>query len=206
MPAVVPQARRDWQSGSVAVHRFDAKSERMPAARVRPQTKEVAAMTDSHSSSQAHSQAHAGSRAYLSFAVQLAISAVAMYLAMYLMIASLAHFRLNLNMLYMTLAMLAPMGIAMLALMPSMYPNRRLNVALHAVFVAMLLIGVWFTREQVLIGDKEFLRSMIPHHSGAILMCEKAQISDPQIEALCAGIIQSQSQEIAQMEAILGRL
>ncbi len=31
------------------------------------------------------------------------------------------------------------------------------------------------------IGDKEFLRSMIPHHSGAILMCEQATLTDPEM-------------------------
>ncbi len=55
------------------------------------------------------------------------------------------------------------------------------------------------------IGDKEFLRSMIPHHSGAILMCEQATLTDPEIKALCRGIVDGQRQEIAQMEAILAR-
>ncbi|HEY9010412.1 MAG TPA: DUF305 domain-containing protein [Devosia sp.] len=170
-------------------------------------------MPSSHAHAHAHSDSHAsghagghGSRAYLSFALQMAIGGVVMYLAMYLMIASLQHFRLNLNMLYMTFAMLGPMGIAMLALMPSMYPNRRLNVVLYAVFAAMVLVGIWFTRAQVLVGDEEFLRSMIPHHSGAILMCEQAPVTDAEIRDLCGRIIQSQSEEIAQMEAILGRL
>lgn len=156
-----------------------------------------------------HAGGHAGGHggaAYLSFAVQMVIGGVCMYVAMYLMIASLQHFKFNLNTLYMTLAMLGPMGVAMLAMMPSMFPNRRLNIALYAVFAAMLLVGIWFTRAQVFVGDEAFLRSMIPHHSGAILMCERASISDAQIRDLCEGIVQSQSAEIAQMEAILARL
>jgi uncharacterized protein (DUF305 family) len=47
---------------------------------------------------------------------------------------------------------------------------------------------------------------MIPHHSGAILMCEEASIDDPEIVALCGQIISSQQAEIEQMEAILKRL
>ena len=47
---------------------------------------------------------------------------------------------------------------------------------------------------------------MIPHHSGAILMCEKAQISDPEIASLCQRIIRSQAEEIEQMKAIRQRL
>ena len=60
-------------------------------------------------------------------------------------------------------------------------------------------------RTQAGIGDGEFLRSMIPHHSGAILMCREARLTDPEIIALCNGIVRSQAAEIAQMEAILQR-
>ncbi len=60
-------------------------------------------------------------------------------------------------------------------------------------------------RTQVGIGNAEFLRAMIPHHSGAILMCEQATLTDPDIKALCGEIVASQRQEIAQMEALLAR-
>lgn len=33
---------------------------------------------------------------------------------------------------------------------------------------------------------------MIPHHAGAILMCEQAAITGPRVEALCVEIIDSQ--------------
>jgi uncharacterized protein (DUF305 family) len=46
---------------------------------------------------------------------------------------------------------------------------------------------------------------MIPHHSGAILMCEQAKLVDPELIALCRDIVQGQSKEIAQMKAILAR-
>jgi uncharacterized protein (DUF305 family) len=61
------------------------------------------------------------------------------------------------------------------------------------------------TKHTMQIGNKDFLRSMIPHHSGAILMCNEASITDPEIVALCRAIVQSQEQESAQMEAILVR-
>lgn len=51
------------------------------------------------------------------------------------------------------------------------------------------------------IGDTQFLRSMIPHHSGAILMCQEASL-DPQLIALCKQIVTSQQEEIATMLAI----
>ena len=51
----------------------------------------------------------------------------------------------------------------------------------------------------------QFLKSMIPHHAGAILMCEEASIQDPEIRVLCQNIIVSQQSEINQMKAILNR-
>jgi len=47
---------------------------------------------------------------------------------------------------------------------------------------------------------------MIPHHSGAILMCQEASLSRPEIVKLCGEIIKSQREEIDQMKAILARL
>jgi uncharacterized protein (DUF305 family) len=44
---------------------------------------------------------------------------------------------------------------------------------------------------------------MIPHHGGAILMCEEAQIQDPEIKQLCKNIISGQQAEINQMKAKL---
>lgn len=57
----------------------------------------------------------------------------------------------------------------------------------------------------MLVQDKQFLRSMIPHPSSAILMCERASISDPEIIALCGDIVKAQKKEIAQMRKILER-
>jgi uncharacterized protein (DUF305 family) len=63
-----------------------------------------------------------------------------------------------------------------------------------------------FIRDQTAITDKQFLRSMIPHHAGAILMCEEAAIRNRKIKELCAAIVSSQQPEIDQMKAILAEL
>jgi uncharacterized membrane protein len=166
-----------------------------------------------HADDETHAESHAGTHAgahatphYLTLAGQLAISALFMYLLMFLMIDTADHFHNNLNALYMTGAMVAPMGVAMILMMRSMFPRRWLNIGLLAGFVALYVVGIWFTRQQTFIDNGQFLRSMIPHHSGAILMCEQANITDTEIATLCESIIRSQSAEIAQMEAILARL
>jgi len=137
--------------------------------------------------------------------VNLVLSAIAMYLVMFAMIDGMAELYNNLNMLYMALMMVAPMGVLMLLLMPSMYPNRGLNLALGVALAVVFAASFWFIRAQTAIGDVQFLRSMIPHHSGAILMCREASVSDPEISSLCDRIIRSQREEIDQMKAILER-
>ena len=47
---------------------------------------------------------------------------------------------------------------------------------------------------------------MIPHHAGAILMCEKASINDAEVKELCKNIISGQQTEINKMKAKLNEL
>ena len=150
-----------------------------------------------------------GGKPYTMLALNLAISLSIMYLAMFAMIWSFGAFFNNSNMLYMALVMWAPMGILMLLMMPMMYPNKKLNMVLLATFALILILSFWAIRDQTLVGDQQFLRAMIPHHSGAITMCNRASIRDQEIRDICFkpnGIIESQKREIAQMEAILKRL
>ncbi len=50
------------------------------------------------------------------------------------------------------------------------------------------------------VADKQFVRSMVPHHAGAILMCAKAPFEDPEIKELCRKIIAGQQSEIDEMK------
>ena len=134
------------------------------------------------------------------------LSFVAMYVLMYAMVDKFANVYMNLNQFYMAGLMAAPMVIIELALMGAMYSNRRKNVVIIAVSLAALVLFWVFIREQTAITDKQFLRSMIPHHAGAILMCEEAPIRDAEIKQLCAAIISSQQSEIDQMKAKLAEL
>lgn len=146
---------------------------------------------------------------YTMLAVNLLISFAIMYLAMFAMIWSLGEFIQNINFFYMALVMWAPMAIVMMLTMKSMFMNSRRNLILYAVFAAVFLLSFWGIRDQLLVGDRAFLRSMIPHHAGALTMCNRSTIRDPEIRDLCFGpngIIESQTREITQMKAILKRL
>lgn len=142
---------------------------------------------------------------YRMLGLNLVISLAIMYFVMFAMIYSWGEFIQNINFFYMALMMWAPMGSLMLITMGSMYGNRTLNMILHAGFIAVFLLSLVGIRQQGLVGDSQFLRSMIPHHSGAVLMCEKAVITDSEIKRLCGGIIVSQKAEIAQMKMLLKR-
>lgn len=142
---------------------------------------------------------------YLCLAVQTVASGVIMYLVMFVMIDGLDSFYNNLNMLYMTLMMVAPMVVLMILAMRHMFPSRGANAALLLGSLVVFLGCFALIRTQATIGDRAFLRSMIPHHSGAILMCKEASLTDPQIIRLCGEIKESQRREIDEMKAMLAR-
>jgi uncharacterized protein (DUF305 family) len=142
---------------------------------------------------------------YWMLALNLILSLAIMYVAMFAMIWSWGEFIQNINFFYMALVMWAPMAAIMLLTMKSMYPSARLNMSLFAAFALVFVLSLAGIRAQALVGDRQFLRSMIPHHSGAVLMCERAKIEDAEIKQLCGNIIQSQTAEIEQMKAILAR-
>lgn len=143
---------------------------------------------------------------YGRFAVMMALSFALMFAFMYAMVDRLANVYPNLNQAYMAGLMVAPMAVLELTLMGAMYGNKRLNMLIIFGSILLLLLCWFGIRDQLAVGDKSFLRSMIPHHAGAILMCNQASISDAEIRKLCSNIVKSQQQEIDQMKGILRRL
>ena len=146
-------------------------------------------------------QAHQGH--YGRLLLMMVLSFVAMYALMYAMVDQLANVYHNVNQFYMAGLMAAPMLLIELWLMSSMYPDRRRNLILAGVTVAFMLFCWWGIRTQAAVTDRQFIRSMIPHHAGAILMCEENRLKDPELVKLCQEIITSQKQEIAQMKQLL---
>lgn len=138
--------------------------------------------------------------------VMAAIHFALMYALMYAMVNVFSNIFPSLNQIYMAGLMTAPMLILEIILMGSMYGNKRALRIIMGVSVVVFVACFIFIRQQTGITDGEFIRSMIPHHSGAILMCEQAPIADSELRALCDEIIVAQQQEIDQMKAILDRV
>ena|SRR5215208_994807 len=138
--------------------------------------------------------------------IMAALSFVSMYILMYAMVNSIGNVFNNVNEFYMAGLMTAPMIPIEIFLMRSMYQDQRRNILIIAISVILGIAFFLLIRQQGAVSDKQFLRSMIPHHAGAILMCEKASIQDTEIQELCMTIISSQQEEINQMKAKLQEL
>ena len=143
---------------------------------------------------------------YGKFLLMLLVSFGIMYGVMFLNVASTDHIYLNLNRLYMALLMVAPMALVMLAFMPMMYKNKKLNTLIVVASLVVIVGTFLLLRNQAAVGDKQFMESMIPHHSSAILLSSQANLSDPEVKELARQIIESQEKEIAQMKKILQRM
>jgi len=144
--------------------------------------------------------------AYQKFGITMAISFIIMYSIMFLNVSEMNHIYLSLTRTYMTFLMISTMAIVMLLMMGKMYTNKKINTFI--IIGSVLIFGLVFTalRTQTPVGDEQYMKAMIPHHSSAIMTSENANIQDPELRKLADDIIDAQKREIAQMKAILDRL
>ena len=143
---------------------------------------------------------------YKKFGVMLFISFCIMYAVMFLNVDKSSHIYLSLTRFYMSVLMVSPMALLMLTLMKKMYKNKKLNRVISVLSIIVFILAFILLRAQEPIGDKQYMKAMIPHHSSAILTSNNADIKDPEVKALADKIIKSQEEEIAQMKAILERM
>jgi hypothetical protein len=153
-----------------------------------------------------HSEMKMNENHYRKLLFMAVLSFISMYIFMYAMVNVFGNVFTSFNQFYMAGLMTAPMIVIELLLMGFMYKDKRKNAVIIAISIILGILFFTFIRQQTAITDKQFLRSMIPHHAGAILMCEQSPISDAEIKGLCQSIITSQQSEIDQMKAILDRL
>jgi hypothetical protein len=153
-----------------------------------------------------HHSGSANEHHYRHLAIMTALSFASMYVLMYAMVDVIGNVYSSVNQVYMAGLMTAPMIGIELLVMRGMYRDTRRN---SAILIASVIAGIAFfvfIRQQTGVSDRQFLRSMIPHHAGAILMCEESAIQDAEIRALCRTIISGQQAEIDQMKAKLRAL
>lgn len=95
------------------------------------------------------------------------------------------------------------MAVIMLSYMLNMYQKKMVNVAVFAGAAIVFALSLWLVRSQATIGDAEYMKAMIPHHSIAIMTSERAQISDPRVRKLADEIVEAQRREIAEMKYLI---
>lgn len=143
---------------------------------------------------------------YSRLLIMVGLHFIGMYILMYSMVNVFDNVFNSFNQVYMAALMTTSMVLIEIPLMSSMYKSKKLNVAILVVSIAVLIGSFVLIRQQVLISDRQFLRSMIPHHAGAILMCKKASIRDQEIKELCRTIVSGQQAEIDLMKRKLEEL
>lgn len=136
----------------------------------------------------------------------MAVSFVIMYGVMFLNADIFDHVMLSTTRTYMTILMIAPMAISMMLFMWGMYENKKINYIIIASAVVIFASTLTMLRNQTLIADVQWMKAMIPHHSSAIMVSQKAHLIDPEAQQLAQDIIEAQKREIAQMEAMIERL
>jgi uncharacterized protein (DUF305 family) len=161
-------------------------------------------MQEQHDQQTKHQNNHQMS--YKKFILMIILSFLAMYVLMYAMVDRLENVIPNINQFYMAGLMTAAMVVIEMLLMGKMYRNRKINVLI--VLIGLVALATfWFgIRKQTAVSDKEFVKSMIPHHAAAVLMVKQADLSDPEIRKLAREIIEAQEKEIAFMKRKLKEL
>ena len=158
----------------------------------------------------AHHESHQATKGhnhhYKLLLIMVALSFISMYVLMYAMVNSFDNVYMNVNQFYMAGLMATAMVIIELAIMWSMYKNKKLNLLIMTISAVVLAAFWMFVRQQTAVSDKQFIKSMIPHHAAAILMVEKTPLTDPELKKIAEEIITSQQREIEQMKVILKRL
>ena len=156
-------------------------------------------MEQSHATPMAHGS-------YRRFAAMLLTSTAVMLGLMYSMVYRVEHLRWSQTRFWMALFMGAAMTIIMLAYMLGMYTNKRRNAMIFGGAALVFVGGLFLARSQRTVGDVAWMKAMIPHHSIALTTSNNAQLADPRVQRLAQQIIESQTREIAEMEALITEL
>ncbi len=143
---------------------------------------------------------------YWRFAAMIATSTVVMFGLMYLNTYAFEHVFWSETRAWMALLMGAVMAVIMLSFMLSMYQKKRINIAIYIGSVVVFALTLWLVRSQATVGDAEYMKAMIPHHSIAIMTSERAQITDPRVRKLADEIIAAQRREISEMKYLINEL
>lgn len=145
-------------------------------------------------------------KVYWRFAAMIATSVVIMHLLTFSNVNQPDHIYFSQVRVYMSIMMGAVMAIVMLLFMKSMYKNRLLNQIILVGSTVVFFVMFWMIQSQTGVNDVSWMRSMIPHHSSAIMTSDNANLQDPEVRKLADEIIRAQEEEIAEMRRLIEKL
>ena len=140
---------------------------------------------------------------YRKFADMVVTSTVIMFGLMYLNTYEKDHLYFSENRVYMALIMGSSMTMTMLSNMQDMLTDIEKNYNIFSYSAVVFALALWLLRSQALIDDISWMKSMIPHHSIAILTSERANLTDPRTKDLANRIIEAQREEIEEMKLLI---
>lgn len=137
---------------------------------------------------------------YVRFGLMITTSVVVMFCLKYLSTYEVSHVFYSETRTYMALMMGAAMAVIMLSFMLPMHKKKSLNVGIYVGSAVVFIAALFLVRSQTTVQDSSYMRSMIPHHSVAILTSERSEITDLRVRELADGIIQAQRKEIKEID------
>ncbi len=143
---------------------------------------------------------------YQKFSLMMAVSFIVMYGVMFLNADQFAHVMLSNTRTYMTILMIAPMILIMMGFMWGMYKRKIINYITMGAAVVVFVFTLLMLRNQTLISDIQYMKAMIPHHSSAIMVSQKANLKDPEVKKLAKEIIEAQKREIELMNNLIEKI
>lgn len=143
------------------------------------------------------------SMSWIRFFLMIATSTFIMFFLMYQLIYTTDHAFFSINRFISSLIMGSVMSVVMLGFMWSMYKDKVIKIIILSVAAIVFLALLLINRNQTIVTDVSFMKSMIPHHSIAINNARKSTIKDPRVRKLADEIIESQVREIAVMNLLI---
>ena len=140
---------------------------------------------------------------YLRFAAMIITGMFVMYWTMFVGSYAWSHVHFSQSRVYMALVMGGAMTLVMLGWMLNMYKNTKANIGIVVVGLLLLGLGTTLDRTQATVGDVEFMKAMIPHHSLAITRSERFNVDDVRVCELAVAISEAQRREIDEMEWLI---
>ena len=132
--------------------------------------------------------------------IMFTISFLIQYFIMsWVMSNSIINIRNSLGKFYLSVLM----GLFMVLI--ELLMTESLNIFLYLIIIVLIGLTIYFYRNQIFIGEKEYLSEMIEHHSMAILTSEEIlkKTENAEVANLANRIIQAQTKEIQEIRNLL---